>query len=159
MLNDFMHAVRLIDADQDYLRFMFSDTFRKRNKFIAFTLNPSLRFSFWVRVARSSSFSGRLARHMLIRGYGSDVTPGYQINHALHAPHPIGIVIGSGVNFMGPVTIYQNVTIGADKFGGYPTLESGCKLFPNSVIFGGISIGANATVGAGSIVRQDVAPK
>lgn len=76
-------------------------------------------------------------------------------------PHPIGMVVGIGVQIGDNCTIYQNVTIGtktqfdADN-GIYPKLGSNVIVGCNAVIMGNVNIGDNAIVGAGAVVNRDV---
>jgi serine O-acetyltransferase len=132
--------------------------FTRRHPLIAFAANPALRFAFCTRLARGSGILGRLARNILIAMHGSDVTAGTPFNNAIYAPHPVGIVIGSGVRLDGNVSIYQNVTLGSDKYGNYPTLKEGSKIFPNAVLFGPITVGQGASIGAGTVVNHDIPP-
>lgn len=70
-------------------------------------------------------------------------------------PHPIGIVIVKGVSIGKNCRIFQNVTIGS-KNGKIPTIGNNVCIYPNSVIFGDITIGDNAIIGAGAVVLKDV---
>lgn len=76
-------------------------------------------------------------------------------------PHPIGIVIGKGAKIGKNCTIYQNTTIGNGKYN--KTLNShiavignNVTIFANCNIIGGVSIGDNAIIGAGSVVINDI---
>lgn len=76
-------------------------------------------------------------------------------------PHPVGIVISKYAKIGKNCTIYQNVTIGEGKFNpkintNTPIIGDNTTIFANSVIFGGITIGKNCTIGAGSIILKDV---
>ena len=76
-------------------------------------------------------------------------------------PHPIGIVIGFKVSMGYDCQIYQNVTIGAKdtanyRTANYPKIGNNVTIYPNTVIIGDISIGDNAIIGAGTIVRADI---
>ena len=90
---------------------------------------------------------------LLISNLGCEVSPTSQIGKHLNIWHTKGIVIGEGVIIGDNVTIYQNVTIG-QKNGKYPKIGNNCILYPNSVIFGGITLGDSCVVGAGSIVNK-----
>lgn len=158
MLASVRECFAMVNKDQKYMQELFPERFKPRNSLVALLRNPSLKFTFWTRMARHQSFIGRFGRKMLIRGHSSDVSPGPRIVHGLYVPHPVGIVIGSGVVFDGNVTLYQHVTLGVDRSGDYPTLEEGCKIFPHSMVYGGVTIGAGATVGAGIIVNSNVPP-
>jgi serine O-acetyltransferase len=76
-------------------------------------------------------------------------------------PHPVGIVIGSKVKLGNNCTIYQNVTIGTKdtknyKTAPYPRIGNNVTIYANTVIFGDITIGDNAVIGANSLINQDV---
>ena len=79
-------------------------------------------------------------------------------------PHPVGIVIGDGVQIGRDVRIYQNVTIGLTEnmvgamSGDYPRLEDGVWVYAGAVIFGGITVGARSIVGANAVISRDVPP-
>lgn len=96
-----------------------------------------------------------LARARLISAYSCDVSAGAILKDALLLPHPVGIVIGKGVRISGPVTIYQGVTLGSGA-GAYPELHGENKIFPNSIVVGGIKLKERSIVGAGSFVNRDL---
>lgn len=73
----------------------------------------------------------------------------------LNLPHPVGIVIGSGVKIQDNVTLYQNTTLGQNK-NGYPVIESNCIVYPNSVIAGDLIIGEGSIIGALCFVSSSV---
>lgn len=75
--------------------------------------------------------------------------------------HPVGIVIHGKVKVGNNVKIFQNVTIGAGKHNkedgrDYPILGDNVIVYPNSCIIGGITIGDNVIIGAGSVVVRDI---
>jgi serine acetyltransferase len=69
--------------------------------------------------------------------------------------HGIGVVINEKTVIEEDVTIFQNVSI-VEKDGKAPTIKRGVTIYPNSVIVGGVTIGVNAMIGAGSVVLTDV---
>lgn len=71
-------------------------------------------------------------------------------------PHPIGIVIHRNVTVGKNCRIYQNVTIGVPKKGEIPKLGNKVRVFPNSCIIGNVTVGDNVTIGAGSVVVDDI---
>ena len=74
-------------------------------------------------------------------------------------PHPIGIVMHPKVKIGKNCTIFQNVTIGQGKLingNDIPIIGNNVIIYANSVIVGGVKIGDNVTVGAGSIVITDI---
>lgn len=76
----------------------------------------------------------------------------------VHFAHPTSVVIGAGVVIEDDVMIWQNVTLGAIDVGsgGYPVVRRGAKLFASSTALGRIEIGADAVIGAHSLVLDDV---
>ena len=76
-------------------------------------------------------------------------------------PHPVGIVINQFATIGKNCTIYQNVTIGKGKYNekiksDVPVIGNNVTIYANSVIIGGVTIGDNAVIGAGSVVLKDV---
>ena len=90
------------------------------------------------------------------------------------------VVMGNNVKVQNFVSIYKGVTIGDDVFIGpavtftndpyprafiwneeeisYTKVESGASIGANSTIVSGVTIGAYAMIGAGSVVTRDVVP-
>lgn len=101
---------------------------------------------------------GRVSRHLLRLLYGCDVSAGAKFGTPPKIHHPVGIVIGSGVTIGRNTTIYQGVTVGADRAGRYPTIGHNVVIYPNSTIFGGVNIGDNAIIGAHALINSDVPP-
>lgn len=58
----------------------------------------------------------------------------------------------AGKNF----TVLQGVTIGKNIDGGKPTIGDNVIIYPNSIIFGDITIGNNVKIGAGSVVNKSI---
>lgn len=156
ILGSIRTAWRGIGLDQGYMAELNPKGFRRNNNLLAVLVNPSLRFAFWARLASFGGPLGRLARLRLLHAFSSDVTPGCTFSGGIYAPHPTGIVIGTGTQFMGNVSIYQGVTFGGDRLGGYPVIGNGCKVFPNAVVIGPIAVGSKSTIGAGLFVDYDV---
>ena len=76
-------------------------------------------------------------------------------------PHPVGIVINADAVIGKNCLIFQNVTIGEGKYfkrtnSKVPTIGNNVTVFANSVIIGGVTIGDNSVIGAGSVVLSDV---
>lgn len=77
-----------------------------------------------------------------------DIGPGLYIEHGFSS---IVFAKKIGDNFH----LNQTVTIGAGK-GGIPTIGDNTSVHCNSVVIGGISIGNNVKVGAGTVVFEDI---
>lgn len=123
--------------------------------FIKSLLNPSIHASVLVRFATSKNrLIHILARNILIAKHSIDIGYGAMIEEGLYLPHPVSIVIGSGSVVGKNLTIYQCCTIGNKR--GYPTLQDGVTIYPNSVVVGDITIGTNAVIGANSFVDKSL---
>lgn len=119
-------------------------------------LNPSFHALVLLRLAQASSSRWFwLWRNVLIAKHGIDVGIGFSVAEGLKLPHPVGVVIGSGVKIGANVVLYQGTTLGAGR-GGYPTIGDGVVIYPNSVLVGSIFIGDGAVIGACSFVDGDV---
>lgn len=85
----------------------------------------------------------------------------YYIEKNTFFPHPIGIVINKSTQIGNNCSIYQNVTIGDGRKNPLtnrrsPIIGNNVTIYANSVVVGGITIGDNAIIGAGSVVINDV---
>jgi serine O-acetyltransferase len=79
---------------------------------------------------------------------------GFRVHHG-HATVIFADEIGD--NF----TVWQGVTVGRGKSNGIldiPRIGNNVKIFTNSVVFGGINIGDNCTIGTTSVINYDVPP-
>ena len=93
--------------------------------------------------------------------YGCYIHPSAILGCNIRLPHPIAIVIGQNVAVGNAVSIYQSVTLGShgrpdDPMARYPVIGDNVTIFANSVIVGGIHIGENSIIGAGSVVLDDI---
>lgn len=75
--------------------------------------------------------------------------------------HPVGVVINKQSEIGENTLILQNVTIGKGKFNSEtgrssPKIGKNVKIYANAVIIGGITVGDDAVIGAGSVVLHDV---
>lgn len=118
-----------------------------------------------VRLKSRASRSGNLicARFISnkLQKYGVYIAPEAEIGVGCSLPHPVGIVIGSGVKIGKSAVIYQNVTIGGARKGdysnnNYPVIGDGVTIFAGAVIIGKIRIGNNCVIGANSVVNVDL---
>lgn len=104
----------------------------------------------------------RLFSRLNVSRHGLDVVAGAEIGPGLVIRHPTGIVIGSRVVIGSNVTIMQNVTLGQKNLAattendGNPVVEDGVTIGCGAVLLGDVRIGANASVGASSLVLMDV---
>ena len=117
----------------------------------------------WLRNIRSvARLIMQIARFLT----GIEIHPGAKIGDGFFMDHAMGIVIGETAEIGDNVTIYHGVTLGgimpafkSDEQRGikrHPTLEDGVIIGSGAQILGPITIGANARVGANSVVLKSV---
>ena len=85
----------------------------------------------------------------------------YFIEQGVDFVHPIGIVINPNVKVGKNCIIYHNVTIGNGAYNPkvdriYPILGNNVTVYTGAIIIGGVTIGDDATIGAGAGVVKDV---
>lgn len=113
----------------------------------------------WYLLGRWLSHVGRFLT-------GIEIHPGAQIGKGLFIDHGMGVVIGETSILGENVTLYHDVTLGgispAEDSASqvsqkrHPTLEDGVIVGSGAQILGPITIGANARVGANSVVNKNV---
>lgn len=92
--------------------------------------------------------------------YGFDISYRTQIGKGFYIGHFGGIVIHGDAVIGENCNISQGITIGVSNYGdkiGVPTLGDFVFLGPNVGVFGKINVGSNVTVGANSVVTEDIA--
>ncbi len=105
-------------------------------------------------------YINRLLFHVDI-DYRADLAGGFVLVHGL------GTVIGKNVISLGRLKVYQNVTIGGGnglpprqdpdgKLRGMPIIKDNCVIYTGAIVVGGITIGENTVIKAGSIVSRDI---
>lgn len=74
--------------------------------------------------------------------------------------HPLGIVIGAGVEVGNNVTMYQGVNLVGKGGGkkGYPKVEDDVIIYADAKIIGNVTIGKGSIIGANAVVLHDVPP-
>jgi serine acetyltransferase len=98
----------------------------------------------------------------LINRYTIDIQPGITIGPGFTMPHPFGIALGWGLEVGTNVSILHHVSIGSRlhaKEGETrfcPVIEDDVSIYTGSFLFGPITIGKGAVIGAGSWVTKDV---
>lgn len=109
-----------------------------------------------------------LARQLTTLGVwlvGIDIAAGAVAGPGLAFWHPSGVTLGHGTRLGANVTMAGGVTFGASQ---YDTRQDGEMTFPNvgdevaigahAVLIGGVRVGANAVIGANSVVTDHVLP-
>ncbi|MBW9148507.1 hypothetical protein K2F40_05900 [Clostridium sp. CM028] len=93
--------------------------------------------------------------------YRADLAGGFVLIHG------IGVVIGAAVKTLGPVKVYQGVTLGGNNFKEriingelivQPLIYGNVILYANACVFGPVIVGKNTIIGAGTIIKKDVPP-
>ncbi|MDO9709875.1 serine O-acetyltransferase [Paracraurococcus lichenis] len=90
-----------------------------------------------------------------------DIHPGATIGRRFFIDHGAGVVIGETAEVGDDVTLYHGVTLGGTSWSPgkrHPTLRDGVLVGAGAKILGPIEVGANARVGANSVVIEDVPP-
>ncbi|MFP9192041.1 serine O-acetyltransferase [Natronosalvus vescus] len=108
----------------------------------------------WRLLARVLS---QLARFLT----GVEIHPAARIGRRVTIDHGMGVVIGETAIVGEDVHLYHGVTLGGatnEPVKRHPTLEDGVLVGANATLLGDITIGDEATVGAGSVVTDSVEP-
>ena len=103
-------------------------------------------------IARCLSHAGRCMT-------GIEIHPGARIGNGVFIDHGMGVVIGETAEVGEKCLLYQGVTLGGTgKEHGkrHPTLEENVVVGAGAKVLGGIKIGTNTRIGAGSVVVSDV---
>ena len=85
--------------------------------------------------------------------HGLDIFYSVELPKVFLFVHPVGSVIGHAT-FSDYLIIYQNVTIGSDQDGIYPTFGEGTIVYSGSSIIGNCKINDNVIFSANSFIRN-----
>ena len=91
--------------------------------------------------------------------FGVDIHPAARIGSGIFVDHGSSLVIGETAVVEDNVSMLQEVTLGGTgKESGdrHPKIRSGVLISAGAKILGNVEVGANAKVGAGSVVLADV---
>ena len=91
--------------------------------------------------------------------YSVYLDPFMESEGGLYLPHPFAIVVNSAVSIGANCNLSHGVTIGVGNRGnhpGVPTIANRVFIGPGAVIFGGVSIGDGAAIGANAVVTRPV---
>jgi len=92
---------------------------------------------------------------------GVEIHPAAQVGKEFFIDHGAGVVIGETALIGDRVTLYQGVTLGGTGFQRgkrHPTLQDNVTVGSGAKLLGPIDVGANAKVGANTVVVEDVPP-
>ena len=101
----------------------------------------------------------RLLSHLTRFLTGVEIHPGARIGKGVFIDHGMGVVIGETSEIGDRCLLYQGVTLGGTgKESGkrHPTLEANVVVGAGAKVLGGIYIGTNTRIGAGSVVVKNV---
>jgi len=90
---------------------------------------------------------------------GIEIHPGATIGRRFFIDHGMGVVIGETAEIGDDVMLYQGVTLGGtstQRIKRHPTLRDRVVVGAGAKVIGGIEIGENARIGAGSVVVTNV---
>tara|TARA_B100000945_G_C20267814_1_gene542459 strand:- start:19 stop:762 length:744 start_codon:yes stop_codon:yes gene_type:complete len=101
----------------------------------------------------------RLLSHITRFITGVEIHPGAKIGKGVFIDHGMGVVIGETSEIGDRCLLYQGVTLGGTgKESGkrHPTLEANVVVGAGAKVLGGICVGTNTRIGAGSVVVKNV---
>lgn len=124
-----------------------------------FQLLANYRFSNYLKDT-PFSFLNIIIRYVNNWFMSSEISPYAELGRNIQFPHPNGIVIGYGTVIKDNVTLFQQVTLGAQ--GGsetankeYPFINSGVKIYTKASVIGSVYVGENCIIGAHALVIKD----
>jgi len=103
----------------------------------------------------------RILAHIVRRNTGVEIHPGARIGRRVAIDHGMGIVIGETTEIGDDVLIYQGVTLGGVRFEDkkrHPTIGDRVVIGAHAILLGPITVGEGAKIGAGAVLRRDIAP-
>ncbi|QCG98090.1 serine O-acetyltransferase [Azospirillum sp. TSA2s] len=135
-----------------------------RNVFDVLTCYPGIHALVMHRFANSAWRRGlrwpaRFLSYVARALTNIDIHPGAGIGRRFFIDHGAGVVIGETAEIGDDVTLYRGVTLGGTswtKGKRHPTLMDGVLVGAGAKILGPITVGANARVGANSVVTKPV---
>jgi len=127
---------------------------------------PGLHAVWWYRLANACHRRG-FGRTAAVLAYlgrfltGVEIHPGATIGDRLFIDHGMGTVVGETAEIGDEVVMYHGVTLGGKSskpVKRHPTVEDRAMIGADATLIGDITVGEGATVGAGSVVVDDVPP-
>ena len=107
-------------------------------------------------------FAARLLSHLARLLTGVEIHPAADVGERLFVDHGMGTVVGETAVIGDDVLLYHGVTLGGKSMRRekrHPTLEDGVTIGAAATLVGPVTVGENATVGAGAVVVDDVPPE
>jgi serine O-acetyltransferase len=154
------------NLEQDY-EFLFHRKPSKRNIVSAFLFTPGFRSVAMLRIQQALESRNKYLLALGVSNLnhfitGAELCVGVRIGVPFIIRHPAGIVIGGGVEIGSNCILLHGVTIG-EKYirepdGIYPIIGDNVSIGCNSSIIGKVEVGDFATIGAHTLVLNDVSP-
>lgn len=108
--------------------------------------------SFWAKLFFPMAY---LAHRFLTGALCSEIPIGADIGSGFLLLHGYGVVINRGAVIGKNATVFHQVTLGATSR-GVPNIGNQVVLGAQAMVLGPVSVGDEATIGAGSVVLKDV---
>lgn len=119
------------------------------------------RWGHWFNLNSCYNIS-KISHRILLYFFNCDINMCAEIDFGLRIPHPVGIVIGSGVKIGKNVTLMSCVTIGAasgksneSSSWQYPVIKDEVFIGTGAKIIGGIILENRCVIGANSVVTKN----
>lgn len=155
MANVKMSVRQLIQSDLH----RYAGTTRFRDLLQQYFFNAGFCYSFWFRVSQSDnplwSLVGRGFKRILGRRYLIDIPSTVTIGPGLYLSHPMAIVLNPTTVIGRNCNLSQFTTIGANH-GQAANIGDYVYIGPDVSLVENISIGNDATIGAGAVVVKDI---
>ena len=133
--------------------------------FSSLIFNPGFRSVVIYRIQQKLLYKKKYRFALMISNInqfltGAEFCVGCEFGGGLIVRHPIGVVIGGGVKVGDMCILQHGVTLGEKYSQGlvsdYPVVGNYVSFGFGSGAIGGVKIGNNVTVGAGSLILNDV---
>jgi len=135
----------------------------------AVLLHAGFKIVFWTRLCaylHGKAFPwsllfvvARVVQWRLSRKVGVALSYRCRVGPGLLLSHPTGIVVNEGAVIGANCDLSQHVTIGRSNRGqraGIPKIGNDVYIGPGAVIFGNVTVGDGAAIGANAVVTRDV---
>lgn len=160
-------AAKSLDTPAQVWEFIQSDLYRYTGRVApsalarALLLNPSFRYTLWLRMSKLSvaplRIFARLMHRRLSHKFLMQIPSSVRLGYGLRIPHHMCIVINSSATIGDNCTIGQFTTIGSGRRRA-ATIGNNVFIGPGVSIIEDVRIGDGATIGAGAVVVRDVPP-
>lgn len=126
-----------------------SKYWKYRDRFLSPKCSKIMKFIYLYKIKKMDAFNNA----SMGTNYGkSAIFHGHPI-----LPHGLnGIIVSQYAEIGKNVSIYHQVTIGAKENKYAPVIGNNVRIFPGAIVVGGVHIGDNVQIGAGSVVVKDI---